>query len=288
MKTKYIFLIITIVIIGIVFVFPHKMLSPGNLYEAHSDLQNNCLACHKPFSGTPNESCISCHKISEIDKKNNLIQFHQNIENQNCISCHSDHKGINPKMALKKFDHLFLSENNINKCVSCHAQPKNEFHNQISNSCVSCHSTNNWKTTLSFNHDLIKKETKNNCIACHQNPKDNFHSNSTNNCISCHKLDKWKPSTFNHNKYFILDKDHNTDCKTCHTSNDLKVYTCYGCHEHSLNSIRGEHQEEGIYNFTNCVKCHKSANENDIKMNKDGIINYIKNDIKNEGEKDED
>lgn len=229
MSRKYIFLIITLAIIGIVLVFPHAMLSPGNLYQAHSDLNNDCFACHKAFSGTPNENCISCHKVSDIGKKtnikgdsisiNNKIQFHKNLKNQDCISCHSDHKGLNPKLSLKKFDHIFLSESNRNQCVSCHSQPKNKLHSQVSNSCVSCHSTASWTSMISFNHDLIKEISRNNCITCHQIPKDNFHSSSTNNCASCHGLNKWKPSTFNHNIAFVLDENHNTDCKTCHTTN---------------------------------------------------------------------
>jgi len=298
MKTKIIFFVITIAIIGIVFAFPHKMLSPGNLYQAHSDLNNDCLACHKVFSGTPNENCISCHNVSEIGLKtskngdstsiNNKILFHKNLQNQDCISCHSDHKGLNPKLSLKKFDHILLDETNRNNCINCHSQPQNKLHSQVTNSCVSCHSTTSWTSTTLFNHDKIKATIRNNCLACHQSPKDDFHSNSTNNnCISCHSLNKWKPSTFNHDNAFILDKNHNTDCKTCHTSNDFKTYTCFGCHEHSINNIRSEHIEEGISNFDDCVKCHRSGNEHDIRMNESGVKNYINKELKNEKEGEE-
>lgn len=298
MERKYIYIIITIIIIGIVLVFPHKMVSPGNLYQSHSDLNNDCFSCHKAFSGIPNKNCISCHKVSEIGLKtkkngdsisiNSNILFHKNLKNHDCISCHSDHKGLNPKLSLKKFDHLFLSESNRNQCVSCHPQPKNKLHNQVSNSCVSCHSTASWTSVISFNHDLIKDTSKNNCIACHQNPKDNFHGVSTNNCASCHELNKWKPSTFNHDNSFILDENHKTDCKTCHVNNNLKTYTCYGCHEHSINNIRGEHIEEGIYNFDNCVSCHRSGNEHDIRMNENAVRKYINKELKNNGEDDDD
>ena len=89
MKTRLIFLLVTIIIIGIVFAFPHKMLSPGNLYQAHSDLNNNCFACHKGFSGTPNENCISCHKVDEIglkkDKKGDKTLINNKILDVNKI-----------------------------------------------------------------------------------------------------------------------------------------------------------------------------------------------------------
>ena len=293
MKTKIIYFAITIAIIIIVLVFPHKMLSPGNLYQSHSDLNNDCLACHKVFSGTPNENCISCHNVSEIGLKTNKngdtlsiknkILFHKNLKNQDCISCHSDHKGLDSKLSLKKFDHILLDETNRDNCISCHSQPQNKLHSQVTNSCVSCHSTTSWTSTTLFNHDKIKATIRNNCLACHEIPKDNFHSNSTNNnCISCHSLVKWKPSTFNHDKAFRLDQNHNASCVTCHTNNDFKTYTCFGCHEHSLNNIRDEHNEEGISNLDYCVKCHRSGNEHDIRMNESGVKNYMNKELKKE------
>ncbi|MDP3883938.1 hypothetical protein [Hydrogenophaga sp.] len=34
-----------------------------------------------------------------------------------------------------------------------------------------------------------------------------------------------------------------------------------GWREHTLANVRQEHEEEGIRNFGNCVKCHRSADE---------------------------
>jgi hypothetical protein len=47
--------------------------------------------------------------------------------------------------------------------------------------------------------------------------------------------------------------------------NDFNQYTCYGCHEHSRSNIRGEHREEGIYDYENCVECHRSADEDEAE-----------------------
>lgn len=296
MKTKYIFLLLTIAIIAIVVVFPHQMLSPGNLYEAHSDLKNNCLACHVIGSGTPNESCISCHKINEIGTKNksavasstNRLSFHSNLNAQSCISCHTDHKGLNAKSAMAKFDHILLSESIRNQCVTCHNQPNTTLHRQVSVSCATCHTTRSWKSGITFNHVSINQKSRNNCIACHQSPKDNFHSTATTACSSCHGLQQWKPSTFNHNRFFVLDQNHNTDCKTCHSKNNFKTYTCFGCHEHSSNSIMNEHNEEGISNISNCVRCHRSANEDEINMDKNAVIEYNKTGKDRNRESDDD
>ena len=52
---------------------------------------------------------------------------------------------------------------------------------------------------------------------------------------------------------------------TRHSRNDYRQYTCYDCHEHMPDNIRREHIEEGIRDYTNCVKCHRNANEDDIR-----------------------
>jgi hypothetical protein len=115
-----------------------------------------------------------------------------------------------------------------------------------------------------FNHALLQKATSEQCQNCHKPPTDSLHQQITGNCAQCHTQEKWVPTTFNHTKYFSLDGDHNTRCVTCHVRNDYSRYTCYGCHEHSLASIRREHIEEGIRNFDNCVACHRSASEHNI------------------------
>ena len=214
MKRTYIFLLLSIIIIGVVVAYPHIMISPGNLYEAHSDIKNDCFACHTMGSGTPNEKCISCHKISEISKNNSILKFHETIRSQSCTSCHSDHKGMNEKLVFTP-----------------------------------------------FNHDFIDAKSRNNCVSCHQSPNDNLHNISSTNCLSCHSLDNWKNSTFNHDKYFVLDKNHNVSCTTCHKNNDYKTYTCFGCHEHSINKIREEHEEKGITNFTSLNFTEAVANQ---------------------------
>ena len=129
------------------------------------------------------------------------------------------------------------------------------------------HTSNDWKSTATFNHNMIQDSSKNNCLSCHKSPTDNLHSSFKNNCTSCHNTNKWTPANFEHSKYFVLDKNHNAKCTTCHTTTNYKNYTCYGCHEHTENNISGEHREEGITNFNNCVKCHRIGNEHDIINN---------------------
>jgi hypothetical protein len=71
----------------------------------------------------------------------------------------------------------------------------------------------------------------------------------------------WTPATFAHEKHFLLDRDHNVPCATCHLGNVFSRYTCYGCHEHTVSNIERKHRKEGITDFKNCVTCHRSASE---------------------------
>ena len=112
---------------------------------------------------------------------------------------------------------------------------------------------------------LLEKATRDECQSCHKSPKDSLHQQITGNCSQCHSQDKWTPATFDHDKYFELDRDHNARCVTCHVRNDYSRYTCYGCHEHTPENIRRKHIEEGIRDFDNCVECHRNADEHDIR-----------------------
>ncbi|MBK9636842.1 MAG: class III cytochrome C family protein [Bacteroidetes bacterium] len=257
--------------------FPHVMLNPGDLVEAHQNINNKCLACHDPFSGISNDKCISCHKLSSIgmdtllvnesNVTNEKVLFHQHLSNQKCTACHTEHKGEKPEMSLSSFNHDMLPSTVISKCNSCHSQPSNQLHKQVTTNCKNCHNTEGWKSSVSFNHDMIIGADKNNCASCHIKPSDTFHQQIKENCDKCHSTNQWKPSTFDHSTYFQLDENHNAKCNTCHTNNNFSAFTCYGCHEHSESNIREEHHENGIYNYSNCATCHKSGNEHDIRMN---------------------
>lgn len=249
------------------------MLSPGELTLGHQEIKNECTSCHKPLHGIESKRCITCHKLEEIGMDttggdsagNKYVLFHDKLSDQQCTLCHSDHKGIDPSLSLARFDHNLLEENIINNCIDCHNKPVDRMHEQLTGSCSPCHNTNTWEFSGKFDHALITGANKTNCISCHKNPLDAFHQSLKENCDKCHGTDKWVPSTFDHADYFILDEDHNVKCATCHTNNNLKVYTCYGCHEHSEAKIREEHIEHGIYKFNDCASCHKSADEHDIK-----------------------
>jgi predicted AlkP superfamily phosphohydrolase/phosphomutase len=144
------------------------------------------------------------------------------------------------------------------------------FHQKlVSQDCLACHSDHagvkRFRRQGRFSHALLNKETREQCQDCHKSPTDSLHQQITGNCSQCHSQDKWVPATFDHNKYFELDRDHSAKCVTCHVRNDYQRYTCYGCHEHTPGNIRSKHIEEGIRDYNNCVECHRNANEDDIR-----------------------
>ncbi len=271
--------LVSLIIVGFLslgYLFPHWMFQPGELIQPHQKINTECAACHELFKGIPNSKCITCHAIADIGKdslgldsvQQKKVLFHQQLSDQKCTSCHTDHHGLQAN--INRFKHDLLSNSNANNCVTCHSKPMNPLHENISTSCGACHNTDSWKRNVKFNHAMIQGKDAKNCIACHQKPNDGMHQMSNESCTTCHSQDRWKPATFEHSKYFILDGNHTATCNTCHTTKNFKSYTCYGCHEHSESKILREHQEEGITNFSNCVSCHRSGNEHDIRNGGEG------------------
>lgn len=210
------------------FAYPHLMIEPGRLIPGHKQLDTDCFACHAPFGGATSERCIACHKPAEIGRLTTKGQL-------------------------------------IAKPLT--ATP---FHQKlVSRDCVACHSDHAgvklYRRQGRFNHALLSKDARDSCQACHKSPADPLHRQITGNCTQCHSQEKWTPATFDHDKFFVLDRNHNARCVTCHERNDYSGYTCYGCHEHSPGEVRRKHIKEGIRSFDNCVECHRSGDEHDIR-----------------------
>ena len=231
MKNKTIILIVAVNLAALVLLaifFPHLMISPGKPIEAHSQLATDCFACHTPLIGSPAAKCIACHKVEEIGKITT--------------------KGL--PIGKEK------------KNVSFHQK-------LIEEDCVACHSDHKgvkaFRPVSHFSHNLLEATLQEQCDSCHSSPADDLHRKAKGNCGQCHSQDAWMPATFDHKKYFRFDKDHDTECVTCHINSDYANYTCYGCHEHSRSKIREEHVEEGILDYEYCVECHRSGDEDEAK-----------------------
>jgi hypothetical protein len=211
-------------IVGFAILRPQFMVSPGRLSKAHAALEENCFACHKPFSGAESEKCRSCHKIAKdgrIATKGAAPRdvgrgtpFHHALTNRECVACHSEHEGMNA-----------------------------------------------YRSAIAFSHEALQPSVREACGSCHEKQSDGIHQGIAGQCRDCHTPDRWKPAKFDHSKFFELDSGHNVACTTCHADRDFKKYTCFGCHEHSRDAIAAMHRRKGMRNFENCVSCHRSSRE---------------------------
>lgn len=256
---------------ALVFAYPHLMVSPGALVRGHAELATDCFACHAPLRGAASDRCIKCHALPDIGLRTTKgvplparsvkTSFHQELIEQDCVACHSDHQG--PRLtqrSRKPFSHALLREAVRQRCETCHAGPKDNIHRDLSVGCGQCHKADAWKPAT-FDHALLAPAMLERCDGCHKAPADSLHRQVKGSCKTCHSQEHWKPATFDHAKLFVLDRDHDVKCVTCHSNDDYSRYTCYGCHEHRPDKVRAEHLEEGIRDFENCVECHRSANE---------------------------
>ncbi len=231
MKNKTITVIVAVnlaVLVFLVIFSPHLMISPGKPIGAHAELATDCFACHTPFIGSRPGKCIACHKVEEIG-----------LKTTKGLVIDKEEKNVTFHQKLIKED-----------CVACHSDHKG---------------VQAFRPIGQFSHRLLEPAVEKQCDSCHDNPGDVLHQKIEGNCSSCHTQERWTPATFDHDKYFRFDREHTTECSTCHIKNDYNNYTCYGCHEHSRSNIREEHNEEGIYQYESCVKCHRSGDEEEAE-----------------------
>jgi predicted CXXCH cytochrome family protein len=124
-------------------------LLPGAMINGHYQIGKNCNACHTPFKGVPQDTCLNCH-AEELKAVNDS---------------HSVSKFKDPRNAAK------LSKINALECVTCHDDHKPEFVNKLGVTvedrfCIYCHEniSEDRPSHANFNFE--------NCRQCH-----NYHDN---------------------------------------------------------------------------------------------------------------
>jgi hypothetical protein len=231
MKYKNLLLIVSLnllALIALAVALPHLMISPGKTMQAHAEIADDCFACHTPFIGSSSDKCIACHRVSEIGLKT------------------TKGKSIGGEKKRVAFHRKLIEED----CVACHSD-----HNGVMA----------FRPISRFTHELVSRPVREHCEGCHANPGDALHRKIKGNCNQCHTIEDWNAATFDHDEFFRFDRHHPAECESCHIGGDYDTYTCYGCHEHSRSNIREEHFEEGIFNYENCVECHRSGDEDEAE-----------------------
>ncbi len=243
-----------------------------------------CVACHadvRTFAGfaTASRECVGCHRKDDDHKGRfgtNCGSCHtvkawkpatfDHKASTDCLSCHlkdDDHKGrfgtncgsCHTVTAWKPatFDHKASTD-----CLSCHLKD-DDHKGRFGTNCGSCHTVTAWKPAT-FDH-----KASTDCVSCHR--KDDEHRGEFGtDCAACHGVEAWKPATLEHT--FPLDHGESggVACKVCHEpGRPYREYTCYGCHEHSVQGILRKHEEEGISGarLNDCVRCHATGREHE-------------------------
>lgn len=213
---------------------PRLALSPGTLSSGHAKIENRCFDCHTLGKGTPQRKCVGCHALDRIG---------------------ADDASTEPNSTAVRAMHRSFITVACGECHADHAGRKPAL------------------ATRRFSHERLSAEVRVRCATCHEGrrPADTLHRQAGADCATCHATTAWKPATFAHDQYFVLDRDHAVECRTCHDPpGDYRRYTCYGCHEHTVARMQAKHREEAVGDLDNCVRCHRSANDHEGRGERNG------------------
>ncbi len=256
-----------------------------------------CADCHgEKLSAFDVGTCATCHQQADPA----YVQAHIADFGAACLGCHDgvdrysqatfDHQSVFPlagkhtqapcagcHVAARTVADLRAAPD---ACVDCHRED-DAHRGQLGADCAACHQPAGWlpaafdhsKTAfpLTGQHAAVRcadchanqvfKGTPDACVGCHADPV--FHAGLFGPaCEGCHTTQGWRPARFDQSHTFPFDHGQNgiSPCRTCHPT-QAQGYTCYGCHEHDPGRIERKHQEEGIGDFADCTRCHRTGQE---------------------------
>lgn len=275
--------------------FPHE--ATGFALTAHRSRAPltpfTCTDCHRESLASFDQiTCRDCH--SELDTAYTVA--HQQDFGDDCLACHDgvdryadfDHAqtgdpltGGHAGLACAECHQMARSAADLqaaSACASCH-QEDDAHLGSYGVECEACHKPTTWQDA-SFDHSLsafpldgahvevdcqdchrdqVYQGTPSECSACHEDPV--YHAGMFPNqpCQDCHTTKAWRPARYDGRHTFPLNHgEKDNTCASCHQPT-LKEWTCNECHPQS--EIAGEHREEGITDFSDCLKCHPTGEE---------------------------
>ncbi len=182
-----------------------------------------CTACHENSRGFAflAASCETCH--SQRDPA--FMQAHKARYGPPCLECHD---GAD---RMADFDHAQVF-------------PLEGAHSSLV--CTACHQN--------FRFPGTPRE----CASCHEEPA--LHQGLFGRqCHYCHTAQGWAPAFLRvHNFPLNHGAPGPSACNLCHPNNRYTDYTCYGCHAHTPEEVRNQHQgvEVSADEFPRCASCH--------------------------------
>tara|TARA_Y100000590_G_scaffold281237_1_gene315971 strand:- start:11192 stop:12001 length:810 start_codon:yes stop_codon:yes gene_type:complete len=222
-----------------------QAVNPGKLSQAHSFLDNDCMACHSPMKGVERQNCVVCH-ANDIDiLERQPTSFHADIST--CLGCHKEHIGRSGH--ISNMDHSFLSETGmlmLSKSTKADDE-KNIMHSYIME--LSGRDIN--QDSIFVHPSTSKKETLLNCASCHSNDDKHFELFG-NNCVQCHRTDMWNIAEFRH------PSPKSRDCIQCHQAPPSH----YKMHFNMMSQKIPNRPDARVQD---CFKCHQTTHWTDIK-----------------------
>jgi len=230
----------------------------------------DCFTCHQKddtHKGEFGKECGTCHKPvgwkpATFDHNLSAFKLDGKHADVKCADCHINN----------------VFKGTAKECFACH-QKDDEHDGKFGQDCSACHKPDGWKPAT-FDHNLssfklegkhasvacadchknnVFKGTPTECVSCHLDPAYHAGMFPGQACSTCHTTSSWRPAKFVGQHTFPMDHgERNNNCADCHQPT-LKEWTCYTCHDQGENARK--HQEEGISNFDDCLRCHPDGQE---------------------------
>lgn len=279
--------------------FPHA--ATGFSLAAHRRTRAGCAFacadCHdQALTRWDEQRCETCHRAEQPA----LMTTHVAAWGADCRACHDgvdrfgaafDHARTRLALAGK---HAALACQQCHpdvrraagfadapeRCVDCH-RDDDAHRGRYGEDCGRCHGDAGWKparfdhgttafpltgahvraTCAACHPDQRYQGTATACASCHPMPADH-RGTFGDNCAGCHSTDTWARARFDHRFPIDHGDGRAVPCKTCHPV-DYRSYTCYGCHEHTIDNIARKHRKEGIGDYRPCARCHPTGREDE-------------------------
>lgn len=172
---------------------------PGPVSRSHEAIEGDCGRCHPGFSGTPNQSCLSCKDRMKLIRDSGI---HRHAPIEHCATCHVEHRTRNYPLASawvapKAFNHDWTGfrlgkYHSKLDCRQCHLQGRP--YRDAEPACDACHQ--NFHSGI-WNHrntgcDLDSLHVGLACRSCH---RQGWGKEKTPSCQPCHPKGKYTPGS---------------------------------------------------------------------------------------------
>jgi hypothetical protein len=235
--------------------------SPGELHEAHADLDDDCARCHARGEAVVAAKCLGCHDALEARIRARAGLHGASYQGKPCENCHIEHLGRKSRLIrwpggdMRKLDHADAGW----ELGGSHAPL----------ACLECHTdkTSGGRTTF------LGQTTA--CESCHEDPHPRRLGAT---CTGCHTDTTWDEvdlDRFDHGlaRYPLAGRHRAVACASCHGTpakyRGLAFASCRDCH---ADPHEGRFAAQG----KPCESCHSvetawDAIEQRIRKNHPGL-----------------